>query len=137
MVTISAFFPASGLFSLKFLNCCVGCVWFVVAAWGDEDHVKINRRLYREKFDAVAPILGSKISVQIPPAGFYLWPDLGQDDLDFCRRAFSEQNVSLLPGQFLAREVDGHNPGTGRVRLALVAELEECIEGAERLATII
>ena len=108
-----------------------------IAAWGDEDHVKINRRLYREKFDAVAPILGNKISVQIPPAGFYLWPDLEQDDLAFCRRAFSEQNVSLLPGQFLAREVDGHNPGTGRVRLALVAELEECIEGAERLATII
>lgn len=108
-----------------------------IAAWQDEEHVQENRRLYREKFDAVVPILRRKISIDVPPAGFYLWPDLKQDDLAFCRRAYSEQNVSLLPGQFLAREVEGLNPGKGRVRLALVAELEECIEGAERLAQLI
>ena len=108
-----------------------------IAAWGDEEHVRNNRRLYREKFDAVVPIFSDKLSVQIPPAGFYLWPNLAQDDLAFCRRALTEQNVSLLPGQFLAREVNECNPGAGRVRLALVAELEECIEGAKRLAQII
>ena len=108
-----------------------------IAAWQDEQHVAENRHLYRQKFDAVVPILKTKIDVSTPPAGFYLWPALGQDDLEFCRRALIEENVRLLPGQYLAREVDGRNPGAGRVRLALVAELDECIEGARRLINII
>ncbi|MGR8947517.1 MAG: succinyldiaminopimelate transaminase [Gammaproteobacteria bacterium] len=108
-----------------------------IAAWQDEEHVRANRTLYREKFDAVAPILGAKIDLRVPPAGFYLWPDLGKDDIKFCRAAFTEQNVQLLPGQFLARAVNGENPGANRIRLALVEPLEQCIEGAERLAQII
>ena len=108
-----------------------------IAAWEDEAHVRENRALYREKFDAVVPILAAKIDLEIPPAGFYLWPDVGRDDIEFCRVAMMEQNVQFLPGQFLAREVDGTNPGKNRIRLALVAELEQCIDGAKRLAEII
>ena len=108
-----------------------------IAAWEDEAHVRENRALYREKFDAVVPILAAKIELEIPPAGFYLWPDVGRDDIEFCRVAMMEQNVQFLPGQFLAREVDGTNPGKNRIRLALVAELEQCIDGAKRLAEII
>ena len=108
-----------------------------IAAWRDEAHVRINRALYRDKFDAVVPILASKINLDMPPAGFYLWPDIGRDDIEFCRLAMTEQNVQLLPGQFLAREVNGVNPGRNRIRLALVEQLDLCIDGAKRLAAII
>lgn len=108
-----------------------------IAAWNDEDHVRHNRELYRAKFDAVLPILAEKINISQPAAGFYLWPELPVDDLDFCRKALTEENVLMLPGQFLAREVDGHNPGLNRVRLALVEKIDQCVEGATRLARII
>lgn len=104
-----------------------------VAAWRDEIHVRANRDLYREKFDAVVPILSKVMPIQRPTAGFYLWPQTGMDDEQFTRRALSEQAVRLIPGRYLAREVNGHNPGAGRVRLSLVPSVADCIEAAQRL----
>jgi N-succinyldiaminopimelate aminotransferase len=104
-----------------------------IAAWSDEEHVRANRALYREKFDAVLDILSPVLDVQRPDGGFYLWPDVGTDDAAFCRDLFAEQHVTVVPGSYLSREVKGSNPGAGRVRLALVAPLAECIEAAERI----
>ncbi|MBA1229338.1 succinyldiaminopimelate transaminase [Pseudomonas viridiflava] len=104
-----------------------------IAAWNDEAHVRANRDLYREKFDAVLDILSPVLDVQRPDGGFYLWPDVGTDDADFCRDLYVDQHVTVVPGSYLSREVDGVNPGKGRVRLALVAPLAECIEAAERI----
>ncbi len=39
-----------------------------IAAWTDEAHVKDNRRMYREKFDAVVPILQNVLDVTRPQA---------------------------------------------------------------------
>jgi len=104
-----------------------------IAAWKDEEHVRANRDLYREKFDAVLDILAPVLDVQRPDGGFYLWPNVGTDDAAFCRDLFVHQHVTVVPGSYLSREVDGVNPGAGRVRLALVAPLAECIEAAERI----
>ncbi|MFS2158655.1 succinyldiaminopimelate transaminase [Pseudomonas sp. Pseusp122] len=104
-----------------------------IAAWNDEEHVRANRTLYREKFDAVLDILAPVMDVQRPDGGFYLWPNVGTDDAAFCRDLFVDQNVTVVPGSYLSREVDGFNPGAGRVRMALVAPLAECIEAAERI----
>lgn len=104
-----------------------------IAAWNDEAHVRANRDLYREKFDAVLDILAPVLDVQRPDGGFYLWPNVGTDDAAFCRDLFVDQHVTVVPGSYLSREVDGVNPGAGRVRLALVAPLAECIEAAERI----
>jgi len=104
-----------------------------IAAWNDEAHVRANRDLYREKFDAVLDILAPVLDVQRPDGGFYLWPSVGTDDAAFCRDLFVDQHVTVVPGSYLSREVDGVNPGAGRVRLALVAPLAECIEAAERI----
>jgi N-succinyldiaminopimelate aminotransferase len=41
--------------------------------------------------------------------------------------------VAVLPGSLLARPAHGLNPGAGRIRLALVAGTEECVEAAERI----
>ncbi|EGH40982.1 MULTISPECIES: succinyldiaminopimelate transaminase [Pseudomonas syringae group] len=104
-----------------------------IAAWIDEEHVRANRDLYREKFAAVLDILSPVLDVQRPDGGFYLWPNVGTDDAAFCRDLFVDQHVTAVPGSYLSREVDGVNPGAGRVRLALVAPLAECIEAAERI----
>jgi len=104
-----------------------------IAAWKDERHVRQNRELYREKFQAVLPILEPVLEVTRPDAGFYLWPRTPIDDVEFARRLYAEQNVTVLPGSFLSRDGEAGNPGRNRVRMALVAEPAECIEAAERI----
>jgi len=103
------------------------------AAWRDEAHVQDNRRQYQAKFDAVLEVLGDVLDVERPDVGFYLWPRTPVDDERFTRELLAEHNVAVVPGRYLSREVDGYNPGAGRVRLALVASLEDCVEAASRI----
>ncbi len=108
-----------------------------VAAWKDEAHVRANRDLYREKYDAVLDILQPVMDVQRPDGGFYLWAKTPMDDADFTRDLFAAEHVTVVPGSYLSREVDGFNPGAGRVRMALVAPLAECVEAATRIRAFI
>lgn len=108
-----------------------------VRAWRDERHVAENRRLYRDKFSAVADILEPVLQVQTPPAGFYLWPRTPIDDEEFSRLLYQQQNVVVLPGSYLSRETESGNPGKNHVRMALVATLDECIEAAHRVRSFI
>jgi len=108
-----------------------------LVAWSDEQHVIANRELYREKFAAVLDILSPIMNVSLPEASFYLWAETPIADTDFAQRLFDEQNVTVLPGSFLARETDKGNPGANRIRLALVAPLAECIEAAHRIKHLI
>ncbi len=104
-----------------------------IAAWQDEQHVVDNRALYKTKFDAVLNILAPVMDVQAPAASFYLWPHTPIDEVEFARRLFEQQHVTVLPGSFLSRQAEGMNPGTNRIRIALVAELEECVQAARRI----
>ncbi len=104
-----------------------------LAAWRDEEHVIANRALYRQKFTAVAEILGETLNISLPSAGFYLWPRVPGDDQEFARNLYAQQNVTVLPGSYLSRDQFGINPGRGYVRMALVAPLEQCVEAAERI----
>ncbi|WP_138434996.1 succinyldiaminopimelate transaminase [Marinobacter shengliensis] len=108
-----------------------------IAAWSDEDHVRENRAAYRAKFEAVVPILREVMNVDFPDAGFYLWPETPMDDETFAKELSAQQNVHVLPGRYLSRTVDGHNPGENRVRMALVAPLEECVEAARRIVDFV
>ncbi|MCY1355513.1 LL-diaminopimelate aminotransferase [compost metagenome] len=108
-----------------------------VAAWKDEVHVRANRAMYREKFDAMLDILGPVLDVQRPDGGFYLWPKTPVDDETFTRELFAREHVTVVPGSYLSRAVDGFNPGAGRVRMALVAPLAECVEAGERIRDFI
>lgn len=108
-----------------------------IIAWNDESHVLDNRNQYREKFDAVLSILSPVMDVSKPDAGFYLWPDTEMDDEVFTREIYQQQHLKVVPGSYLSRDVNGSNPGKNRVRLALVATLDECIESAERIAEYI
>ena len=107
------------------------------AAWSDEAHVVQNRALYLDKFTRVLAILEGVLDVTMPDGAFYLWaktPQVqGMADIEFTRRLFAEQNITVLPGSYLSREVAGHNPGAGYIRMALVAELDECLDAAQRI----
>jgi N-succinyldiaminopimelate aminotransferase len=107
------------------------------AAWQDEAHVVENRRLYCEKFAAVTRILGEVTEIGMPDAAFYVWLDTQRDDTVFTRELLAEQNVSVLPGSYLAREAHGVNPGAQFVRIALVASTAECSEAARRIASFL
>ena len=107
-----------------------------IAAWSDEAHVQENRAKYREKFKLVTPMLKKVMDVELPDAGFYLWADVrrsGLTDTEFARRLYVDYNVTVLPGSYLAREAHGINPGRNRIRMALVAEVDEGVEAAQRI----
>jgi N-succinyldiaminopimelate aminotransferase len=112
-----------------------------IAAWNDEAHVEDNRALYRAKFAQVTPLLDQAMQVSLPDAGFYLWAQvpeaLGMSDTDFARQLLAQYNVTVLPGSYLARETDSINPGAQRVRMALVAEADECLQAAQRIVQFI
>jgi len=102
-------------------------------AWADDAHATANRRLYQEKLEAVLPVLQEVLPVERPEGAFYLWTDIGGDDERFTRELFATQNVTVLPGSYLARATPGGNPGAGRVRISLVPPLAACVEAAWRI----
>ena len=108
-----------------------------ISAWQDEDHVIYNRHCYREKFAAVLAILSPVMNVTQPEASFYVWAETPIVDTTFAQRLFDEQNVTVLPGSYLARDTESGNPGANRIRMALVASLEECVEAAHRIRYLI
>lgn len=109
-----------------------------IAAWNDEAHVIANRELYRSKFAQVTPLLTPHLDVALPDAGFYLWAAApGGNDVAFAQGLLAQYNVAVLPGSLLAREAHGINPGAGRFRMALVAEVSECVEAAQRIAAYV
>lgn len=105
-----------------------------VAAWQDEQHVSENRRLYSEKFINIINELERFLPVKKPDAGFYLWFKTPLADTDFAQQLYRDYAVSVLPGSFLARAAHGNNPGEQFIRLALVANLQETLEAARRIA---
>jgi len=106
-----------------------------VAAWNDEEHVRANRALYARKFDTLQPRLAKALPCAMPEAAFYLWAETPIDDTAFAKQLLAEENVTVLPGRYLARDAHGQNPGRNRVRIALVSSESECAEAVERMAS--
>jgi N-succinyldiaminopimelate aminotransferase len=108
-----------------------------IVAWNDEAHVAENRAKYVEKFSQITPMLQEVLDVSLPDAGFYLWAKVDKhapiSDIEYAKRLYAEYNVTVLPGSYLAREAHGINPGQNRIRMALVAEVDECLEAAKRI----
>ncbi|MGB3176272.1 MAG: aminotransferase class I/II-fold pyridoxal phosphate-dependent enzyme [Albidovulum sp.] len=101
-------------------------------AWGDEAHVTVNRALYQEKFRIADKVFAGLQGYQGPEGGFFLWMPV-DDGEKAALKLWRETGVRVLPGSYLARHVDGHNPGKGYVRVAMVAPKEEMQQGLIKL----
>ena len=105
-----------------------------IVAWNDEEHVQDNREQYRQKYAMAQQILSDYLPSTPPAGGFYLWIEVpGGDDEGFTQLLLRDYNLRVLPGRYLGRDIDGHNPGAGRVRAALVSATETTQEALERL----
>jgi len=107
-----------------------------IAAWQDEAHVVENRRLYALKFAQATPIIATHLPCSIPDAAFYLWARTPIGDTEYARRLYAHKNVTVLPGSYLSRDTSSGNPGTGYVRIALVASPAEAADAAARIASL-
>ena len=96
-----------------------------------------NRNRYREKFEHVLATLSNTLAPVKPEASFYLWASTPIADTDFVGRLYADQNVTVLPGSFLSRDTNEGNPGAGKMRMALVAPLDECRNAANRINTLL
>ena len=102
------------------------------AVWADEVHVTENRALYGEKFAIADKIFGNLPGYRSPEAGFFLWLDVGDGEaaaLDI----WKQTGVRVLPGKYLSRDADGHDPGQAYIRIALVAETTEMTRGLKAI----
>ena len=112
-----------------------------ILAWQDEKHVVQNRALYKEKFALWMAELGELLELRMPDAGFYFWikvPDrFNGDDEIFVKALYEQVNIYALAGSYLSREVNGHNPGKGYVRMALVASVAESREAISRIRKLL
>ncbi len=98
------------------------------AAWSDEAHVRANRALYAQKFDAADEILAGRFGYTRPAGGFFLWLDVGDGEAA-ALKLWREAGVKVLPGKYLARGT----AGDPYIRVALVGPLDETIEGLRRI----
>jgi len=97
-------------------------------AWEDEAHVEENRELYCAKFRIADEIFDGLPGYMPPQAGFFLWLPV-EDGEAAALKLWQETGLRVLPGAYLAREVDGYNPGKGFIRVAMVAPKEEMQRG--------
>ena len=102
-------------------------------AWSDEEHVVENRAVYRSKFEATQATMSRTFGAHVPDGAFYYWPDVGIDDELFATELFRRENITVLPGKYLGRTVEGRNPGANRIRVALVAPYQDCVDAIQRL----
>ena len=98
------------------------------ALWSDEAHVDDSRALYQAKMAMADRALGPLVpGFRAPEGGFFLWlpvPDGFADGEDLTRRLWIAAGIKVLPGAYLTQpDANGHNPGDGFVRLALVHDL--------------
>ena len=130
-------FVASGaknIARIKQLRAYAGCpvagpIQHVSAqVWADEDHVVANRQLYCGKFEAADHIFANIQSYNSPEAGFFLWLPV-EDDEVAALKLWTETGVRVLPGSYLGQVANEQNPGSGYIRVALVAPKEEMQRG--------
>jgi LL-diaminopimelate aminotransferase len=113
-----------------------------IAALADDEGPERARAAYGERAAVLVPAL-ARIGCEVarPEAGFYVWAGTprGVPGTEFARRLLQESPaLAVMPGEWLAEPVVNGgrsvHPGAGRVRFALVPDLQRCRQAAERLA---
>ena len=97
-------------------------------AWNDNKHVEENRIEYDKRYEAAISCLDSSENIIRPEGGFYIWLKLPCDDKDFAVSLYAKQGVLALPGSYLGKDIEKHNPVEGFLRLAVVHDIETVIK---------
>jgi N-succinyldiaminopimelate aminotransferase len=114
--------------------------YVAIAAYGDEVHVRENRKLYSEKFDLADQIVGRRYGYQRPAGGFFLWLEVSKQggSETVTKKLWAEAGVRVVPGRYLAREQnDGSNPGADYIRVAMVQDKAATAEALHRLVAVL
>ncbi|MEM9467339.1 MAG: pyridoxal phosphate-dependent aminotransferase [Actinomycetota bacterium] len=99
-----------------------------VAAFDDQDHVEVQRAIYRERLDVGLGLLrAAGAEVALPGGGFYLWAAAPDADAWALTRVLAEQaGVIVAPGEFYGSRHD-------HVRFAAVQPTDDLRLAAGRL----
>jgi len=111
-----------------------------VAAYADEAHVEVNRRLYAAKFDLADQIIGNRYGYRRPAGGFFLWLDVAANGGSEAATLalWREAGLRVLPGRYIARDqADGGNPGANYIRVAMVQDRDTTAEALHRLVAVL
>ena len=102
------------------------------ALWSDEAHVDASRALYQAKYALADEIFSGVPGYAGPGGGFFLWLPVADGEAAAVK-LWTDTGVRVLPGAYLARDVDGRNPGKGYVRVAMVATGDEVKHGLTQI----
>jgi aspartate/methionine/tyrosine aminotransferase len=120
------------------------------ALWRDELHVEANRARYDAIFAAAEQPLAGRFGYKTPPGAFFAWLQVGLepgDDEAAAKALWAKAGIKVLPGSYMGRDgaaganpndgSDGHNPGAGYIRVALVHEPAVVADAMTRLADVL
>lgn len=100
----------------------------MAVALGDDEHVRVQKELYRERRDLLRPAIeAAGFRVDGSEAGLYLWVTEGRDAWDSMGR-LAELGILAGPGPFYG------DSSTEHVRLSLTASTERIADAARRLS---
>ena len=102
------------------------------SVWDDEDHVIQNREIYKKKYKFADKIFSGFDGYFSPEAGFFLWLDVDNGEKT-ALELWQTFGVRVLPGKYLAKDLNGQSPGDRFIRVAMVSELEETKEGLKKI----
>lgn len=99
----------------------------VIAALGDEEHVKAEKAIYRKRREILLEaVKGYGFEIAESQAGLYLWATLGEDCW-LTVQSMAELGILVVPGDFYDAN------GSKFVRFSLTATDKDIAEGAARL----
>ena len=103
------------------------------ALYDDDDH-NIEARLHYDKnFQIVEKYLKPIYKdFQIPDGGFFLWLKVNDDQMA-AKILWNKFSLRVMPGSFMAKDVNGFNPGKGFLRISLVDKKEVIEETMRRI----
>ena len=99
-----------------------------VAAFDDQQHVDVQREIYRERLElGLALLRAAGADVELPGGGFYLWAAAPGGDAWALARTLAERaGVIVSPSEFYGRRAD-------HVRFAAVQSSDDLRTATERL----
>ena len=104
------------------------------AALYDDDEHQIQACLHYDKnFEIVEKYLKPFYSdFKIPEAGFFLWLEV-DDDEEATKTLWNKYSIRVMPGRYMATEINGVNPGKGYLRISIVDDKDKIEELMKRI----